>query len=308
MYLPAIVMVGFYFEKRRALATGMAVCGSGIGAFVFAPMMKILIEEYGWKGALLITGGVTFNGVVCGMLFRPLEAKRSSAKTRLSAIGDGTNGSQTNGVQSDNTARSDIPRSSTDNFAEEKTTRRTRCITDDPKALLYEKLKLEQHNNDHTQNGKSDVQLMCRSQHNLCPPGSTPEGADLRHCVLSKSVDVIWASNGRGDVRQRRLPADVSRPMYRKDVFYSGSITQLAEYQSNKAGDDYSRSVTSIPRDVTDAKSGKRGLCACVKDVVGNMFDFSLLSHPVFLIYGLSCFLCMAGKIASSHDSDVFNK
>ena len=29
IYLPAIVSVGFYFERRRALATGISVCGSG---------------------------------------------------------------------------------------------------------------------------------------------------------------------------------------------------------------------------------------------------------------------------------------
>lgn len=40
MYLPAIVIVGFYFEQKRALATGLAVCGSGIGTFLFAPFGK----------------------------------------------------------------------------------------------------------------------------------------------------------------------------------------------------------------------------------------------------------------------------
>jgi len=30
IYLPAVVCVGYYFESKRALATGIAVCGSGI--------------------------------------------------------------------------------------------------------------------------------------------------------------------------------------------------------------------------------------------------------------------------------------
>ncbi len=30
MYLPAIIIVNFYFVKKRAMATGIAVCGSGI--------------------------------------------------------------------------------------------------------------------------------------------------------------------------------------------------------------------------------------------------------------------------------------
>ena len=31
IYLPAIVSVTCYFEKKRSFATGIAVCGSGIG-------------------------------------------------------------------------------------------------------------------------------------------------------------------------------------------------------------------------------------------------------------------------------------
>jgi len=49
MYLPSIVMVSFYFDKRRALATGLAVCGSGVGTFVLAPFFSFLVSEYGWK-------------------------------------------------------------------------------------------------------------------------------------------------------------------------------------------------------------------------------------------------------------------
>ena len=54
VYVPAVIAVGFYFEKKRALATGIAVCGSGVGTFVFAPLTSFLLEQYGWKGTLLI--------------------------------------------------------------------------------------------------------------------------------------------------------------------------------------------------------------------------------------------------------------
>lgn len=73
MYLPSIVMVGYYFEKRRAFATGIAVSASGIGAFVFAPLCETLIATYSWKGATLILSGVCLNGIVCGLLFIPVE-------------------------------------------------------------------------------------------------------------------------------------------------------------------------------------------------------------------------------------------
>lgn len=73
VYLPAIVMVGYYFEKRRALATGIACCGSGIGAFLFAPISNLLLEEYSWKGATWIMSGLMLNGLVFGIFYRPLE-------------------------------------------------------------------------------------------------------------------------------------------------------------------------------------------------------------------------------------------
>lgn len=78
IYLPAIVSVGYYFEEKRAFATGLAVCGSGLGAFIFNPVSKYLIDEYGWRGAILIEAALILNCVLCGALFRPLESTKSS--------------------------------------------------------------------------------------------------------------------------------------------------------------------------------------------------------------------------------------
>ena len=74
MYLPSIVMVGVYFDRRRALATGIAVCGSGIGAFVFAPLCEVLLSTYTWQGSQRILAAIVLNGVAMGALFRPLPA------------------------------------------------------------------------------------------------------------------------------------------------------------------------------------------------------------------------------------------
>ncbi|CAG5119600.1 unnamed protein product [Candidula unifasciata] len=76
-YITSVVIVAFYFDKRRALATGLAVCGTGVGTFTFAPLMDYLIVEYGWRGLFLIMAGISLNLVVCGMLFRPLQFTES---------------------------------------------------------------------------------------------------------------------------------------------------------------------------------------------------------------------------------------
>lgn len=81
-YVAAVVIVAYYFDKRRSFATGLSVCGSGIGTFIFAPLTQLLIEEYGWRGTTLILAGFFLNMTVCGMLMRDLEWTTHRAKLR----------------------------------------------------------------------------------------------------------------------------------------------------------------------------------------------------------------------------------
>ncbi|KAG7325236.1 hypothetical protein KOW79_011552 [Hemibagrus wyckioides] len=78
-YTPAIAMVGIYFCERKSLAYGIAMSGSGIGTFVLAPVVQLLIEHYSWRGALLILGGLVANLCVCGALLRPITLKEEEA-------------------------------------------------------------------------------------------------------------------------------------------------------------------------------------------------------------------------------------
>lgn len=73
IYLPAIVSVGFYFESKRALATGISVCGSGVGTFVFAPLASFLLDAFGWKTSNLIFAAICLLCVIFGAMMRPLE-------------------------------------------------------------------------------------------------------------------------------------------------------------------------------------------------------------------------------------------
>uniref|UniRef100_UPI003AAFA220 monocarboxylate transporter 12-B-like n=1 Tax=Centroberyx gerrardi TaxID=166262 RepID=UPI003AAFA220 len=74
-YTPAIAMVGCYFGRRKALAYGIAMSGSGIGTFVLAPAVQLLIERYSWRGALLILSAFVANLCVCGALLRPITLR-----------------------------------------------------------------------------------------------------------------------------------------------------------------------------------------------------------------------------------------
>ncbi|XP_012284043.1 uncharacterized protein LOC105701680 [Orussus abietinus] len=81
-FVAAIVIVAYYFEKKRSFATGLSVCGSGIGTFIFAPVTQYLLAEYGWRGTTLILSGLFLNLAVCGCLMRDLEWTTTRAKAK----------------------------------------------------------------------------------------------------------------------------------------------------------------------------------------------------------------------------------
>lgn len=80
IYVPSIVAVTCYFDKRRGLAMGLAVTGSGLGSFAFPLLMVLLMENYAWRGMLLIMGGICLELLVAGSLYRPLEEPKNAIK------------------------------------------------------------------------------------------------------------------------------------------------------------------------------------------------------------------------------------
>lgn len=84
IYLPAVVCVGYYFEKKRSLATGIAVCGSGFGTFVFAPLATFLLESLGgWRGANLVLAGLILSCALFGALMKPLTYPKKQKEKPL---------------------------------------------------------------------------------------------------------------------------------------------------------------------------------------------------------------------------------
>ncbi|XP_064650207.1 monocarboxylate transporter 13-like [Lineus longissimus] len=77
--VPTMVLVQFYFEKRRALAVAIVRTGSGVGSLVLPPIVQLLIDEYSWRGAMILLAGFALQGCVIGALLRP-NAKSTMSK------------------------------------------------------------------------------------------------------------------------------------------------------------------------------------------------------------------------------------
>lgn len=72
-YVPLVAVVGGWFERRRTLAIGIAVCGIGLGTLLVAPLAAALIEAVGWRSAyrvMAITGVVVLLAVA--VVVRPV--------------------------------------------------------------------------------------------------------------------------------------------------------------------------------------------------------------------------------------------
>jgi hypothetical protein len=62
-----------------------------------------------------------------------------------------------------------------------------------------------------------------------------------------------------------------------------------------KGGAKSGANTNLLKGETDDCEDKKLSKCAQCCDV-SSMFDFELLKSPTFLVYGLSCFLCMLGK------------
>lgn len=63
MNASGFLAVNSCFEKNRGRALGVALAGTGIGQMLMPFIVKELLEEYGYRGATLLIGGLTLHGV-----------------------------------------------------------------------------------------------------------------------------------------------------------------------------------------------------------------------------------------------------
>ncbi|WP_250556321.1 MFS transporter [Pseudonocardia lacus] len=90
-YVPMVAVVSGWFDRRRALAVGIAVAGIGVGTLAGSPLAAALIAEHGWRRAHVLLGvGAALLLVVVAFAVRrppqpvgePPRALREVARTR----------------------------------------------------------------------------------------------------------------------------------------------------------------------------------------------------------------------------------
>ncbi|XP_068450425.1 monocarboxylate transporter 2-like [Clinocottus analis] len=76
----SLTIISKYFLNRRPLANGLAMAGSPVFLCIMAPVNQYLLDKFGWRGSLLILGGLMLNCCVAGALMRPVVSHRKPKK------------------------------------------------------------------------------------------------------------------------------------------------------------------------------------------------------------------------------------
>lgn len=82
IFLSSVIAVSLYFDKKRAIATGIATSGSGVGVFVYANVCDMLLQHFTWRETVLLLGAFLLHCLACGLVFRPLASARLSHRKR----------------------------------------------------------------------------------------------------------------------------------------------------------------------------------------------------------------------------------
>ncbi|XP_058835790.1 monocarboxylate transporter 12 [Topomyia yanbarensis] len=67
------VAINSYFRNNKGKAVGLALAGTGLGQILMPLIVQYLLDNYDFRGATLIIGGLALNGVVGAALLQPME-------------------------------------------------------------------------------------------------------------------------------------------------------------------------------------------------------------------------------------------
>ncbi|XP_011177546.1 monocarboxylate transporter 12-B isoform X3 [Zeugodacus cucurbitae] len=276
IYLPAIVSVTTWFEARRSLATGIAVCGSGFGTFVFAPLTEHLIGSFGWRGAMLIIGGIVLNCILFGALFRPLEPPKPSVGQKTDIIDNNTTIAELKPLKSGTTE--------VDQYLQ---------LPQRADAALCRSNSVghgfnSNNNNQAVNNGANGKPA--------CPTiAQSTSSTDMVRHRSQPHLDQLTPPHENWG----------SGTMYRPDILYQGSILNIPEYTASRqdlSGSGMMKRYGSVRHSTRGSQNDVRiKCCGCITcsqethDTFVEMMNFSLLKDAVFIVFALSNFFTSIG-------------
>lgn len=316
VYMPAVLTVGFYFEKWRALATGLALCGSGVGTFLMAPLTNMINDHPsgGWRVTILVHAGLLLICAICGAMFRPIKPVRvtladnpeeDTARRHEEAV------EKLNSMlKLHNKLDSGISMPPEMRFSNKVSPHTWMGVPNNTRYPTAE--EVFRGSNSHLSNGHMGRRSSANAgaiKNNLgtkplfidVPVAEKDEQEDSNSNIdnmeplIGNPLKVVTTQSHN---HYRRSHADlIARPFYRDDIFFGASLTRLPQYTS-RTSLGYHMHVTHVPtkEDTQEERSGKCKFCPeAVKRALATMLDVSLFRSPTFVLLALSGLFTMLG-------------
>ena len=84
--LPAIIGCNYYFEKKRALANGIAKTGSSLSIFVYPPMTEFILEHFDWRAVMYLYASIISVGVLLGLFIKPTSSFEEDSNKETNTV------------------------------------------------------------------------------------------------------------------------------------------------------------------------------------------------------------------------------
>ena len=254
--MSSLIVVGMYFNRKRAIATGIATSGSGLGTFAYAYMTNVLLDTYDWKGTVLILSGILLHVVACGMVYRPLRTRcRASEQSSIETLPDDVDIKVTDELGKLLPVHIDDPHEKSINKL------------DRVNFLKYNELRMPHRLVASTENIGSEYH-----ERMLDPKYSRQFSS--QHDFRTLDPDIERTRHRHPSHRSSR---NLLRPMSRKDIFYSGSLARLPQTCDNTETKESNDSELS-----GDTENSSENLTSKIRRTL--ISNFSVFKEKTFIL------------------------
>ncbi|CAF5007572.1 unnamed protein product, partial [Rotaria sp. Silwood1] len=263
IYAPALLSVGYYFERKRSLAMGIAASASGFGTVIFPPLMHWMIKalfQREYKPALLVESGIILTCVIFGALIRPLPQEKCEQRCR------------------EIKARKQAKRQAASVI-------QNLANTEQQQAPLLTDRQLEDS-------------ARAEETHDAFPESNNSDQQKPSAALQSKSDDATQSDDENKEEIKHLAPL-ASSAVIRKDAMYQGSLENILLYKDNI--EEYHRKIIA-PLEVTDQPASNTAATnvdhAKVKSFFGELkaeVGIKFLADGAFLLFTISNFCTSLG-------------
>ncbi|KAK9694954.1 Major Facilitator Superfamily [Popillia japonica] len=267
LYMPSVIAIGFYFEKWRGVANSVSLCGSAVGSIAIPIIISVSMKDLNWRNKFRCFAGFTLFCALCTLLYKPLQP----LEIQIDPLPD---------KLSDDESDDDVfPYTTVKNKLHNQAFRRMSGQTS-----IYSIRRA----------GSPNMMSVFSFKSYTSTARSVFKGSRMSHDSIEGCCDTCCnCENFKHTFTLlccccKRCGANPTRPMYRDDIFYGGSVVNLQEYKNKSIMDpiDYHMSMTRMASEKDLLEDTK--CCTCcpvaIRRPLITMLDVNLFKSSAFTL------------------------